>query len=565
MDSEKGLVGYWKLNGDCRDSKRELHGENHGVIFEKDKDGTDKAGVFNGIDSFISVADNPKLSLGEDDFSISAWIKSEKDISNSPGNIIQKFDPVNRCGINLSIPGCSPGYSSQNDIRNLHFGIDDNIEGSWIDCGRPWEGNPTISCMAVYQGELFVGIIDAINPRDACKVFRYAGGKGWVDCGRVGNDLRTYTVRSMIVHKGKLYAAVGKFWAGERCRTGEIPPTRIYCYDGDGNWKDAGEIEGGINIRCFASFKGEIYATTSILNRKIYKYTDGKKWQACSEPLSGAIERFYGPCTMQIYKNNLYAAGNGGSFFRYEGGNSWKCIGKNPYNITQTHCLNIYQGRLYAGTWPYGHVLRYEADDQWTDCGRMGVRTTKPTGIDEIMDLTVYNGKMYGTAIPKAEIYRYDDDKRWTKLVQFGINPDYSEYQGPSWRRVTCMAVYAGRLFAGTGTCSCDNYIANDMNLDENAGRVFCMEAGYNVTYDDDIGSKWTHIVATRTSDSLSLYINGEMVNTRPASIKKQCNVSNKKPLLIGFGEQNFFQGKIKDVRIYNRALKTDEVRRINN
>jgi hypothetical protein len=193
----------------------------------------------------------------------------------------------------------------------------------------------------------------------------------------------------------------------------------------------------------------------------------------------------------------------------------------------------------------------------------MGIGTAEPRPIDEIMDLTVYNGKLYGAAIPRAEVYRYDDGRRWTRLARFGTNPDFSEYQHPTWRRVTGMAVYAGRLFVGTGTCSCDDYLANDLNPDENAGRVFCMEAGHNVTYDGDIGTSWVQVVAVRTRDSLALYLNGKRVSIRPVSVKEPCDVSNPEPLLIGAGEQNYFTGKMRDVRLYGAALTEMAIERL--
>ena len=558
MNQDESLIAHWRLDGDCRDETGRHHGTDHGVSFCPRDDGAGQAAVFDGIAGHLEVAPDSRLDLEGRAFTVSAWVKPESSLTNAPGNILQKFDPVNRCGLTLSLTSSAAGYSAHCDSRNVHFGIDDNITNDWVDCGRPWEGNPLIPCMVVYKGDLYVGTSDAVNPREACHVFQYAGGKGWVDCGRVGNDLRTYTVRSMIVHEGKLYAAVGKFWAGARCRTGEIPPTRIYCYDGDGNWMDAGEIEGGINIRCLASFQGEMYATTSVLNKRIYRCADGKTWEPCSGPLPGS-----GTCAMQVYRNALYAAGNGGTIFRYEGGNSWKCIGDRPYDVDQTHSLSVYQGRLYAGTWPYGQVIRYEADHEWSDCGRMGLGTTKPSPIDEIMDLTVYNGKLYGTAIPRAEVYRYDDDRRWTLLARFGTNPDFSEYQHPTWRRVTGMAVYAGRLFAGTGTCSCDDYLANDLNHDENAGRVFCMEAGHNVTYDDDIGTGWSHIAAVRAPNSLDLYLNGKKVSTRPVSVKQPCDVTNDRPLLIGFGEQNYFTGRMRDISLFAEPLSGEQIEQL--
>jgi len=199
MDHDESVIAHWRLNGDCRDETGRHHGTNHGVSFCPREDGPGQVGVFDGSGGHIRVAPDNRLDLCERAFSLSAWVQPERELANAPGNILQKFDAVNRCGLTLSLTSSSAGYSAHCDSRNLHFGIDDNIVGDWQDCGRPWEGNPLITSMVVYKGELYVGTSDALNPRDACHVFRYAGGKGWVDCGRVGDDLRTYTVRSMIV------------------------------------------------------------------------------------------------------------------------------------------------------------------------------------------------------------------------------------------------------------------------------------------------------------------------------------------------------------------------------
>ena len=37
-------------------------------------------------------------------------------------------------------------------------------------------------------------------------------------------------------------------------------------------------------------------------------------------------------------------------------------------------------------------------------------------------------------------------------------------------------------------------------------------------------------------------------------------DISTDEPLKIGFGQMDYFSGKIKEVRIYNRALNNDEI-----
>ena len=37
-------------------------------------------------------------------------------------------------------------------------------------------------------------------------------------------------------------------------------------------------------------------------------------------------------------------------------------------------------------------------------------------------------------------------------------------------------------------------------------------------------------------------------------------DLANKRPLLIGSGEMDFFSGKIRDVRMFNMALTTERI-----
>jgi hypothetical protein len=41
---------------------------------------------------------------------------------------------------------------------------------------------------------------------------------------------------------------------------------------------------------------------------------------------------------------------------------------------------------------------------------------------------------------------------------------------------------------------------------------------------------------------------------------QKEYDISNDEPLKIGFGELDYFSGKINEVRVYNRALRDEEI-----
>ena len=100
--AEPGLVGYWKLQGDCRDySGTGNHGVNHGVDLAQ--------GKFDGISAYIEVPGSPSLKLGTGDFSISAWIHTEQNLDDVIGDVIDLYDPARRKGITLSVHSSGSG------------------------------------------------------------------------------------------------------------------------------------------------------------------------------------------------------------------------------------------------------------------------------------------------------------------------------------------------------------------------------------------------------------------------------------------------------------------------
>src|SRR5436190_975879 len=101
--AEPGLVGLWKLKGDCRDySGQGNHGVNHSVDLEH--------GAFDGAKSFIEVPASDSLKLGKGDFAICAWVNAEKELDDIVGDVVDMYDPALRRGITLSINSSSGGY-----------------------------------------------------------------------------------------------------------------------------------------------------------------------------------------------------------------------------------------------------------------------------------------------------------------------------------------------------------------------------------------------------------------------------------------------------------------------
>ncbi|MCA9016246.1 MAG: LamG domain-containing protein, partial [Planctomycetaceae bacterium] len=91
---------------------------------------------------------------------------------------------------------------------------------------------------------------------------------------------------------------------------------------------------------------------------------------------------------------------------------------------------------------------------------------------------------------------------------------------------------------------------------------VHSIEAGKSATYDTALKPGWRQIVAVKEKDRLKLYVDGALVATSSQFDPAEYDLTNDKPLQIGFGAHDYFNGNMKDVKLYRRALSADEVRK---
>lgn len=544
------LLAHWPLREDARDVVGPAHGKPENVKFDGG------AAFFDGRDSSIEVKSADALNVGTRDFSLALRVRCATPFASTLGDLVSKFDPAARRGINLHVAGSSPAYNAMSDTRHVHFGIDDGYVSAWEDHGKPWPSNSLITNLIVFEGDLYGGIADADRPQDRARVFRFSADKKWVDCGRLGEDANHHTVMSMVVHQGKLYAGTG-IWDWVQALGGlkgapPPAPTRVFMYEGGTRWKDLGQVGNGSRVLCLASFKGELYAGIDTVGKgHAYKY-DGQRWVDCGAPDGKNFE-----CLLP-WGGTLYAATHG-NIYEYAGGQTWKCIGKAPHDINQIHSMQVAGGKILLGTWPQGYVLRHEGGNNWAKIGRLGL----PEGqklCNEVMDLAVYNGKLYAGLIPKAEVYRYEKDGDWTRLGSLARRADWDVNITHTWARITCLSSYQGRLFAGTGSCQGR---ALDAPADPSLGRVFSLQAGQVVSHERDLGGDWTHIAAIRRGRNLELYINGKLSSSSQLREGAAFNLSNDAPLWIGFGAQNFFHGAMADLRLYDGALDVTSIQQL--
>jgi hypothetical protein len=248
-------------------------------------------------------------------------------------------------------------------------------------------------------------------------------------------------------------------------------------------------------------------------------------------------------------------------------GREWAFLGQpagGPHEIFQIHSLHVHQGRLCAGTWPDGKVAVYRGGEAWEELGRVGVDGT------EVCGLVVYNGKLYGGSIPRAEVCRYDGSPEWTSLKRFYSPEGWTPTPPPreledsppapaelnEWSRVTSLTVHDGRLFAGTASCTSS---VLDAPCDVR-GKVFSMEAGRCASYGGDTGPGWRHLSACRRGSRLEIRLDGQLVASSSVFNPGDYHLSTDQPLRIGFGQTDYFQGQMRDVRLYSHALSSSAI-----
>lgn len=522
LAAEPELVGHWKLAADARDSSGNgLHAVNHGVEF------ADGAAAFNGRDAYLEVADGDRLRPGNGDFTISLWVHTEEKLDDVLGDLVSKFDPDTRTGAVLSIMNYPGVTNAQSNHRNLFFGIDANTPPStWEDLGRPGDCRH-IRSLCVYEGNLYASTWEPAA-EGAGGVYRFEGKGNWV---HVGPPEQANAVSCLCVCGGRLYAASEWYDGGGSSlplSENTNPGGRVWRYDGGTSWTDCGRVDEEVtSVSGLVEFNGELYAGTGTTgahhpmgkNKGLYRYLGGTQWESLGCPEKRTVH-------LGVYNGNIYALSyDGGHVLRYDGDGKWTDFGVPP-ETSQTYSFMVYEGKMHFCTWPNALLVRNEGLGEWTVLGRPGEEK-------ESMAVSLYNGKLYIGTLPLAEVYRYDGPDRLTHVGRLDHTPDVV------YRRAWAMAVYDGKLYCGVLP----------------SGNVFRMEAGKSVSHDRGLEPGWRHVAAVRDRGALRLYVDGKCVAKRDGFDAGRFNLDNDKPLKIGFGQHDYFNGKMKDVRIYEGVL----------
>lgn len=489
------------------------------------------------VDEPLEIASSKLTAMSTDTFSIAMWVRSDEIKEQLGGDLLSHYDPAARRGFHLTLKSNLGVTSNQANWRQLQFGIDDDRISQWSDCGRP--GNALFAfSMAEHQGKLFVGTCEP-GREDRGRVYQYRGAGAWQDCQA---PVSANSITAMAEFRGELYVATGRYRvAGSSLPESEnmTPGGQILRYARDGSWIDCGQLPEVEAVGGLVVYQGKLYASSLYHPAGFFRWDGQDGWTELEVPTASGSETGESVqqrvVAMTVFDGHLYATSyDSGHVYRFDG-QSWMDCGLVGDN-TQTYAFTSYRGLLHVATWPSGRVFRMQSPGKWVDTGRLGQEL-------EVMGMIVHNGRLMAGTLPLAQVYSYQgargqESDGWLLLGQLDATPEVR------YRRAWTMAEHDGQLFCSTLP----------------SGRIFSISAGFQVSHGQPLTSGWHHIVATRSESGLSLYLDGKLVQKKLQLGIADLQLNSSVPWRIGSGMNGSFLGKMRDVRLYSRAVTPEEV-----
>ena len=491
-----------------------------------------------------STVEPGDLLIGSGDFTVSATIDVPDRPASGLGDVAAMFDPGSRRGWTLGFVDASPCGNHPND-RELSFVLEAGTTPRWEDLGRPSESTLMVAALAVLEGELYAATWEG-PPSDRGHVYRF-DNEGWTDCGIPWN---CNAVTRLAVHEGRLYAGVSRLRGGGSGlpdSTNREPGGRILRYEGGTEWTDLGALDGADSVAALVPWRGDLYAIP-MYSEGLFRFVAPGEWAWCGTPGRRLL-------ALGVHDGALHGAGNdhadvasaiaqtaagivvparsaegGGGVFRYEGAESWTCLGLQP-DTTQVYSIETFDGAMHIGTWPTGLVYRHGGDDHWERCGRLGDET-------EVMNLLAFGGNLYGGTLPKAQVFRMHAGDTWVEVGRLDTTPDVL------YRRAASMAVHRGRMVVGTLP----------------SGRVHAMRVGLGVSTGRAISAGSHAIAAIRRGPTVELHIDGVLAAAETDTDDETFDLGTLPTMHEGGGPRAPFLGRLRDLHFVQRAMSEGEI-----
>jgi hypothetical protein len=156
----------------------------------------------------------------------------------------------------------------------------------------------------------------------------------------------------------------------------------------------------------------------------------------------------------------------------------------------------------------------------------------------------------------------------WTALDTEDVVGDVITQYDPARRRGFNLSIKASS--GGYSSQGDDRHVhlgIDDARLGEwedcGRPRVYAVEAGKCVSSDRDLGPGWKHLAGIKRGGRLELFVDGRKACESAAFQSGDFDLTSGQPLLIGLGALDYFSGKIRQVRVYDRALASDTLEQL--
>ena len=280
----------------------------------------------------------------------------------------------------------------------------------WVDLGNPLGCN-MVHSVVNFDGDLYCGVGryycagsvlgETLNQTPGGKVFRVTPDGQWEDCGQPGGEDavpeeqpvpgyatgKADDVTALTVYRGELYCTSNH-------RLG------VFKYEGGKSWKYVGLDQ---RILSFTIYRGQLYAL--INGGPAYRYEGGSDWAYCGNP-EGSRQTY----SAATHLGRLYVGTwPNGEVFRYEGGEEWALVRRVGYGM-EVMGMALYNSKVYVGELPMANVWRLDGNH----FALVGNLDSSTAPLRRVWSFAVYEGKLFAGTLPSGHVRSVEAGKMAT-------------------------------------------------------------------------------------------------------------------------------------------------------
>jgi hypothetical protein len=278
---------------------------------------------------------------------------------------------------------CEPGEKQAGHLYRYEG------EQRWKDCGSPDRANG-VTALAVHRGRLYAAtgkyrlrgsaLPESTNPTHGGHVYRFEEPGRFTDCGKLGES---EAIGGFTTYQGQLHAS-------------SIYSPGVYRYEDNGEWTSLGTPEGR-RVEALTVFQDALYGG-GYDKGEVYRYRPDEGWKIVGQ-LPG-VTQTYG---FGVYGGKLHVgAWPNGDVFRLDSEDRWTNVGRLGEE-KEVMPLVSHNGKLYGGTLPLAALFRYEQADQWTRLIQLD--RTPEVQYRRVFAMTVFEGELYSGTLPSGHVY----------------------------------------------------------------------------------------------------------------------------------------------------------------